>query len=102
LALIAISLVTSPLTQRLWTWDRYLHGGQDFETGAFLILVTLCLVLVLARSLKSSLESVLASVWRLHMPRDRTDTGNRTSPVAHGAGLPLSRAVLVYNLPLQI
>src|SRR5947208_506603 len=30
LMLIAVSLLTSPFTQGVWTWDRFLHGGQDF------------------------------------------------------------------------
>lgn len=56
LTLIAISLTTMPITQGLWTWDGYLHGGQDFEIGAFLILSSFCLVLVVARSCESLLE----------------------------------------------
>ena len=42
-------MVTSPLTQEVWTWDRFLHGGQDFESGVLLVLVSLCLVLLLAQ-----------------------------------------------------
>ena len=62
LALIAISLTTMPITQGLWAWDGYLHGGQDFEIGAFLILSSFCLVLVVARSCKSVLECRLTDL----------------------------------------
>ena len=37
-----------PLTQYFWTWDRFLHGGQDFELGALMVLTNLSLALVLA------------------------------------------------------
>jgi hypothetical protein len=65
LALVAISQISLPLTQHLWAWDRFLHGGQDFETGAFLILVSLCLVIVMMRACKSAIEHLLASLRML-------------------------------------
>jgi hypothetical protein len=49
LLLAAFVLITLPFTQQFWTWDRFLHGGHDFETSVLLILTTLCLVLVLVR-----------------------------------------------------
>lgn len=51
-----------PITQGLWTWDGYLRGGQDFEVGAFLILSSFCLVLVVARSCESMLECRLTDL----------------------------------------
>ena len=47
LFLASLLLLALPFTQHLWTWDRFLHGGHDFETNMLLILCTLCLVLVL-------------------------------------------------------
>lgn len=64
LILSAISLSTMPLTQHLWSWDRFLHGGQDFELGALAVLVVLSLALVLCRQRRQSLDMVLAK-WRL-------------------------------------
>jgi hypothetical protein len=61
LILTAVSLVTSPLTQEVWTWDRFLHGGQDFESGVLLVLVSLCLVLLLPQLIKWAAEVVLAA-----------------------------------------
>lgn len=37
-----------PLTQYFWTWDRFLHGGQDFELGALMVLTNIALGLVLS------------------------------------------------------
>jgi hypothetical protein len=62
LILIALSLVTMPITEHLWAWDRFLHGGQDFELGALLVLSFLCLVLVLSRQCQKRVESSL-STW---------------------------------------
>jgi hypothetical protein len=56
--LVAVSVLLSPLTQQLWTWDRFLHGGQDFETAAFLMLISFCLVGVLARCSRRCLEHI--------------------------------------------
>lgn len=64
LALTAISLVSMPFTQYLWTWDRYLHGGQDFETGVLLILMALSLVLVLTRFGRQNLAGLLMACKR--------------------------------------
>jgi hypothetical protein len=35
-----------PITQGIWSWDRFLHGGQDFELGLLMIVTCLCLVLL--------------------------------------------------------
>jgi hypothetical protein len=61
LLLTTVSLITMPLTQRIWTWDHFLQGGQDFEFGALAILTTLCLVLLLARHFKQSVDLLLAA-----------------------------------------
>jgi hypothetical protein len=64
LLLTAVSLFTMPITQYLWTWDRFLQGGRDFELGGLLLLSFLSLVLVLSRSCKQSFDSML-SAWRV-------------------------------------
>jgi len=61
LILTAVSLVTSPFTQGVWTWDRFLHGGQDFESGVLLVLVSFCLLLVLAQLFKRAIDLALAA-----------------------------------------
>jgi hypothetical protein len=97
LTLVAISLTSMPVTQDLWTWDGFLHGGPDFETGAFLILVSFCLVMVLARSLKIALARMLGFFELLIAPyADKSGSPFFTPfPVAEaarsgpGLGLPL-------------
>ncbi len=64
LILIALSLVTMPITEHIWTWDHFLQGGQDFEFGALLVLSIFCLVLVLSRQCQQWVESSL-STWCL-------------------------------------
>ena len=62
LILIALSLITMPITEHIWAWDRFLQGGQDFELGALLVLSFLCLVLVLSKQCQRWVESSL-STW---------------------------------------
>jgi hypothetical protein len=44
-----IVLIASGFTEHLWTWDRFLHGGQDFELSLLALLAFFCLILVLAQ-----------------------------------------------------
>lgn len=62
--LVFVLLLTMPMTERLWSWDRFTGGGEDFELGALLILSFLCLVLVLTRQCQQHVESSL-SAWRV-------------------------------------
>src|SRR5579863_5428291 len=58
LVLCAISILTMPLTQYLWGWDRFMHGGQDFELGTLMVLTLLCLALVLPKLCKQCVQSL--------------------------------------------
>lgn len=44
----AIVLVLSSFTEHLWTWDRFLRGGQDFELSVLALIAFFCLIIVLA------------------------------------------------------
>ena len=62
--------VALPFTQHIWTWDRFLHGGHDFETDMLLILCTLCLVLLMMRGGKQAVNHLFAFLpwlppWKL-------------------------------------
>ncbi len=61
LMLTTVQLITAPLTQRIWTWDHFLHGGQDFESSVLMILITLCLVFLLAQHCKQRVNYLLAT-----------------------------------------
>lgn len=65
LMLTAFSVITMPVTQHLWTWDNFLHGGQDFELGILMLLSLLSLVLVLTKHFKQSIDSLFAACSRL-------------------------------------
>lgn len=60
LLLIAVELLTMPLTQHLWTWDGFLHGGPDFELGLFMIVVCVCLFLLRAQDGRQCLSLLFA------------------------------------------
>lgn len=57
LILSALSLLSMPITEYCWTWDRFLQTGRDFELGTLLVLMLLCLVLVLSSQRKQCVES---------------------------------------------
>jgi hypothetical protein len=61
LLLASIEMITSPLTQQIWTWDRFLHGGQDFETSALFIVTCLCLALLLAQLCRQAMSLLPAA-----------------------------------------
>jgi len=105
LMLIGVSLIVMPLTQHIWTWDRFLHGGQDFEFGVFAILTALCLVLLLAQHCKQSVNLLLGAWHRLSfLFRDRVSIGTMRSETmpALRSERESSPALNIYNLPLQI
>ena len=105
LIMIAVSLITMPLTERIWTWEHFPHGGQDFEFTALAILTTLCLVLVLAQHCKQSVDLLIAArhLFTLichHFVLART---TRSDTVSTFCNERVSCRVLgMYSLPLQI
>ncbi len=68
LVLVAVSSITMPLTQHIWTFDRFLHGGQDFEFTVLVILTSLCLALLLVEHCRQSV-TLLLTIWHLHSSR---------------------------------
>ena len=60
LFVVGVELLTMPVTQDLWAWDRFLHGGSDFELGLLLIVSCLCLMLLQAEQCKDALGLLLA------------------------------------------
>jgi hypothetical protein len=100
LMLAAVVLIALPFTQQVWTWDRFLHGGQDFETTVLLILTSLCLVLVMARACRQVIK-LLLTLWSKFLVRcTAIFQPSRISAtcVNRSAGPPGA----TYNLPLQI
>jgi len=60
LIMSALSILTMPITEHFWTWDRFLQTGRDFELGTLLVLMLLCLVLVLSKQRMKCVESFLS------------------------------------------
>jgi hypothetical protein len=60
LLLVAIELVTMPITQHLWTWDKFLHGGHDFELNMLMIVTCICFVLLRTQYGRQWLHLLLA------------------------------------------
>jgi hypothetical protein len=99
-----VSLTTMPLTQHIWTWDGFLHGGQDFESGVLVILTTLCLVLLLAQHGKQSINFLLAASYLFSFVCPL-----RTAAIAQSKMVPAFCAERIphpvpdaYALPLQV
>lgn len=71
LLVIALELVTMPVTQDLWTWDKFLHGGQDFELGMLMIITCLCLTLLRTEQSRGELGLlvVIRALLRSKPPR---------------------------------
>lgn len=105
LVLTAIELVSMPLTQHLWTWDRYLHGGQDFESNLLIAVTFLCLVLLVAQKSKQCVDRLLAIgrvLWgNFHRRKPAQTIPNRKSPNFLSGRL-ISCFFSLNSLPLKI
>lgn len=102
--LAALSLCTMPLTQRIWGWDHFLHGGQDFETGTLVILSILCLAVLLSHICKRRVDSWFVAC-RFFGFRLRDSAAGQTLrpgifPFRTGQATDFVRPL--YSLPLQI
>jgi hypothetical protein len=62
--LIAFLLAVMPLTEYLWTWDRFLRGGQDLEFGLLGIVASLGLACILSLHTAKSI-TLLVTVQRV-------------------------------------
>jgi hypothetical protein len=103
--LTTLLLAVMPLTEHLWTWDKFLRGGQDFEFGLLGIASILCLVLVLSQHYKQVIN-LLLTMRRLIVFALYLDHGSlRTAPemiLDFRQSRPKAPALGTYNLPLQI
>lgn len=105
LILAAISLVTMPLTQHIWTWDHFLHGGQDFESGMLVILTILCLAVLLSQLCKRQVDSWFAAFRLLDFSfsdRDLAGTGQLRVFFVFRAEQVTGATAGTYTLPLRI
>ena len=105
LMLTAVSLITMPLTQHIWTWVHFLQGGQDFELGSLAILSILSLVLLMARHCKQSVDLLLAAARLFSFICDDhglTRTSRSEAIAAFYSERVFSPILGIYSPPLQI
>jgi len=104
LLFIALEAITMPITQGLWSWDKFLHGGQDFELGLLIIVSCLCLVLLRVQQNRSCF-GWLTVIWALLTSAQR-HIAARPSPCAgsveHRSQIPSQSSARAFNLPLLI
>ena len=101
LILTALSVLTSPLTQQVWTWDRFLHGGQDFESSLLILLVSFCLLLLLAQHFKQAVDLALAA-WSRMARASNGPAVEGPAVISSGAADSSPPPVRNYCLPLTI
>lgn len=56
----ALLLAIMPWTAWFWSFDNFLHGGQDFELGLLAVLSIFCLLIVLLQRRRAELTIALA------------------------------------------
>lgn len=101
--LCIILLITTPLTQRVWAWDQFLRGGQDFELTALMLLTAIALVLVLSRHCKQCGDSLLAPLGRPGREFKKPGLITLRSPFsAHLTSRMAAPPSSSYSVPLQI
>ncbi len=101
LVLASAVLIALPFTQQVWTWDRFLHGGQDFETTLLLILTSLCLVLVMVRGCRQGIK-LLLTLWSQMLVRRGSAILQPSRISATCENRSAGPPIVNYNLPLQI
>jgi hypothetical protein len=58
LLLNAIVLLLIPITEQIWTWDRFLRGGEDLEFSVLALIAFCCLILVLAQHIRRAIVAL--------------------------------------------
>jgi hypothetical protein len=94
-----------PVTQHLWAWDHFLHGGQDFELSTLVVLSFLCLVLVLSKHGEQCIDLLFANRCLLAFifnHRRWVRTPIRGAFLIQLAERVPSPDLAIYNLSLQI
>ena len=104
LLVVAIEMLTMPFTQGLWTWDKFLHGGQDFELGLLVIITCLCLLLLRTEQSKHLLGLLLLIKSLLVRTRERAPAGFFQSALSYDRRprIPLALPAASFDIPLLI
>lgn len=60
LLLVAVELITMPVTQHYWAWDQFMHGGQDFELTLLMVVTCGSFMLLRTQICRQTLGLLLA------------------------------------------
>jgi hypothetical protein len=93
-----------PITEYLWTFDKFLRGGQDCEFGLLALVAIFCLILLLSHqrrevlSLLLSLQRIVSSLFK---PADPATLASHLIAAMRSRLFP-DTSLLIANLPLRI
>jgi hypothetical protein len=103
LFIIAVEIITMPVTQDLWTWDKFLHGGQDFELSMLITVTCLCLTLLGAEQGRGDLDLLVAlRILLLGAPPDCVTLVHSHGSTEHQLGTESNSPTRLFPLPLLI
>jgi hypothetical protein len=103
--LTTLLVAVMPVTEYLWTFDKFLRGGQDCEFGLLALAAIFCLILLLShqrREVLSLLLSLRHALSSLFKPVDPSSTLAFHLIAAMRFHLLPDTSLLIVNLPLQI
>lgn len=103
--LTAILVAVMPITEYLWTFDKFLRGGQDCEFGLLALAAIFCLILLLSHQRREVLSLLLSLRHALSSFFKRVDPASTLTPhliAAMRSCLLPDTSLLIVNLPLQI
>lgn len=108
IGLLAFLMVAMLWTERFFTWDKFLQGGQDLELSLVALVVFLCLILLLAQRSRqavtlhlaiaqllaagpnSARRSILAKLLQVCLSLSRSTSVSLDMPIERSAGICLS------------
>ncbi|ADW68281.1 hypothetical protein [Granulicella tundricola] len=108
LLVTALLVLVMPLTEYFWHFDKFLHGGQDFELSLLAVATSLCLALVLLQQRKKGIAIILAVRQWLSFLFQHGDLTKARTPARATSLIPVPTpplalsALSLYNQPLQI
>jgi hypothetical protein len=94
-----------PITEYLWTFDKFLRGGQDCEFGLLALAAIFCLILLLShqrREVLSLLLSLRHALSSLFKPVEPDSTLAPHLIAAMRSRLLPDTSLLIVSLPLQV
>ncbi|MBS1802693.1 MAG: hypothetical protein JST28_04970 [Acidobacteria bacterium] len=104
LLIVAVESISMPITQGLWSWDKFLHGGQDFELGLLIIVTCLCFVLLRVQQSErcNNLFAGIVALFSKGKGRLFAALVQSTQFFEHRSQIPSPLSSAAFNVPLLI